>query len=237
MQDAKRSVRFALLAAGLLVFAGCDLTGQSTNPNGGQPPAKSPVVASDDPLLNTQLPPAGLAPLPQNKAVATNTQPPATGAVPPIQQPTGTPSTAVLAGGKVPAKEPAPEGRDLRIGATPAVPATGAPTQLPTWGDGPTRSVTAPGGGSDLALTGGSGNADGFAALQTQLQQRNVVGQRLEQVGQGQWEFRCTVQSPSNPNLGALYRSQAGDPLSAIHGAIDQIDEDRSKPSTPASHP
>src|SRR5438270_12815519 len=66
MQDTKPSVQFALLAAGLLALAGCDLTGQSTNPNGAQPQAKGPlpVAASDDPLLNTQLPPTGLAPLP-----------------------------------------------------------------------------------------------------------------------------------------------------------------------------
>src|SRR5438132_5469248 len=110
MRDVKRSaVRLTLLTALLLLSAGCDLTGQSTNPNGGSP-KQGPVAQSDDPLKNSQLPPTGLTPLPPNRAVATGT-----GSVPPIPPPSSTTSTGVLAGGGVKGNLAPSDGRDLRI--------------------------------------------------------------------------------------------------------------------------
>jgi hypothetical protein len=244
MRDAKpsaatwlgASVRYGLLTGGLLLFAGCDLTGQSTNPNGTAPvKGPAPVAVSDDPLKNSQIPPAGLAALPSNRAAPTNPQTPATGgngSVPSIPQTPGTASTATLAGGTTPANPLPSEGRDLRIGSGASGSPGGSPTQLPAWETAP-HPNTGQGTGSGLALTGGSGNADAFQSLQGELKRRNVIRQRLEMIADGQWKFTCTVQSPANPNLGALYESQSADPMEAIRNAIDEIDKSPPKSSTP----
>ncbi len=231
-------VRCALLAVGLLALAGCDLTGTNTNntntATNANPPPVARQVADDDPLRGP-IHPVGQAPAtsPNQPGPPTpNVRVTVAGGAPALPPPGSASSTSVLVAGNAQGNLLA-DGRDLRIASGSSAPPAAVPDP---WGHAP-RTTTGP--GADLALTGGPGNADGFQVLQAHLQQRNVIRQKLEQVGENQWKFTCTVQSPTIPNLGAIVDATASDPLEAISSAISKIDEQQAQLRAPAgtSHP
>ncbi len=223
--------RCALFAAGLLLLAGCNLTGQNTtqgNGTGGAAPAAPTGDRANDPLLGggTPLPAAG-TPQPPNRAMATNPNPaqPATGSaggVPPLPPPSGTTSPAVLAGGGVRGNLNA-DGRDLRISSgSPAPAGVGDP-----WQKAPV--TTLPGNGSGVALTSGVGNAEAFKQLQFELiTRRNVVWQKFEmQDTTGQWKYSCSIPNRKDPSYRTLVEVRATDALEAMQLAINKIDADQ----------
>jgi hypothetical protein len=231
-------MRCALLAAGLLALAGCDLTGQNTNnsntANNTNPAPVARQPADDDPL-HGPIRPVGMAPAtsPTQPGPPTpNDRVMATGGVPALPPPGSASSTSVLVAGNAQGNLLS-DGRDLRIPNGSSAPAAAVPDP---WGHSP-RTTNGP--GAELVPVGGPGNADGFQVLQAHLQQRNVIRQKLELLGENQWKFTCTVQSPVNPNLGAIVDATASDPLEAISSAISKIDEQQAQLRAPAgtSHP
>jgi hypothetical protein len=230
----KASMRWALLAAGFLLVAGCDLTGQNTNQsNTGTTPR--PAVANDDPLKGAVLPPTGLSPAQPTRTAQTtpNPQTQTAGGVPPIPPPSATPSTGALASGKVQGNLLA-DGRDIRITGGTSAPTAAVPaTAGEAWERSP-RSTP----GVGVALTGSSGNADAWNTLQAELKKRNVVRQKLEQLIDGQWKFTCSVPSPKDATLFALITSQSPDSMEAIRQAIYKIDNpEETTPPIGPSHP
>ena len=230
--------RCALFAAGLLLLAGCNLTGQNTTQGNGTTPAAGSAGTSptgsmaNDPLLGggTALPAAGTA-QPPNRAVATTPtpQPPtgATGGVPPIPPPSSTTSPAVLAGGGVRGNLNA-DGRDLRISSGSPAPG-GVGDRLPDpWQKSPVTS-TPQGGGSGVALTSGVGNSEAFKQLQFELvTKRNVVWQKFEmQDTTGQWKYSCSIPNRKDPSYRTLVEVRAADALEAMQLAINKIDADQ----------
>ena len=221
MRSAKRAaVRCGLLAAGLLLSAGCDLTNQSTTQQGGAPTGRA-ASGIPDPLVTSALPGAG-TPLPPSRAPATISQPQPTGgvaALPPIPPPSSTTSTAVLTGGGVQGNL-VPDGRDLRIGSgTPAVGAPGDAAKLP---DPWEHSRPA---GSGVALTGATGNADAVQSLLDELKKRNVAWVKMEmQADTNQWKFSCSIPNAKNPNYRSLVEAKAANLPEAMRLAIDKID-------------
>jgi hypothetical protein len=235
------SKRCTLVAAGLALFAGCDLTGQNTNPANGSGPAQRPVVTNTDPLNGNVLPPAGLTPVTQpSRAVAANPQVQTTtsGGVPALPAPTSTGSTATLASGAVPSNLNA-NGPDLRIGSGNSVAPGSTPGGAGQLPDPWQRSPANP-GGSGVTLTGAAvGNSDAFQALQAELKKRNVAWQQLQcrTDGSGQWQFRCAFPDRQNASLQHVIDITAADPYQAIRQAIDQYDNPSesatSQPSAP----
>jgi hypothetical protein len=231
------SKRCTLVAAGLALFAGCDLTGQNTNPANGSGPAQRPVVANTDPLNGSVLPPAGLTPVTQpSRAVAANPQVQTTtsGGVPALPAPTSTGGTATLASGAAPGNLNA-NGPDLRIGSGTSVTPGSTPGSAGQLPDPWQRSPASP-GSSNVTLTGAAvGNSDAFQALQAELKKRNVAWQQLQcrTDGSGQWQFRCAFPDRQNASLQHVIDITAADPYQAIRQAIDQYDN----PSDPASQP
>ena len=172
-------------------------------------------------------------------------QPGLTGAannpVPPLPGPTTTGSTAALASVN---PRPLDGSHDLRIpdsGFAPAVGGQGSGTQLqqPVMGTPTTatfapvsrqgQTVTAPGspGFSPVASPTGSSNL-GYEEAQARLKSLGVQWQRLETWGeQGDWKFTCSIPNRQNPYISRTYEAEAHDPLSALHGVLEQIEHDQ----------
>jgi len=163
-------------------------------------------------------------------------QPGLTGAanspVPPLPGPTSTASTAALASVN---PRPLDGSHDLRIpdpaGSAPAVGGQGVGTQLqqPVMGAPATfapvsrqgQAVTNPG------ATAVSANL-GYEEAQARLRALGVTWQRLETWGdQGDWKFTCSIPNRQNPYISRTYEAEAHDPLSTLHGVLEQIEHDQ----------
>jgi len=177
-------------------------------------------------------------------------QPGLTGAanspVPPLPGPTTTGSTAALASVN---PRPLDGSHDLRIpdsGFAPAAGGQGSGTQLqqPVMGAPTTatfapvnrqgQTVSNPGGTnpggtgvSPMGTPSGSSNL-GYEEAQTRLKSLGVQWQRLETWGeQGDWKFTCSIPNKQNPYISRTYEAEAHDPLSALHGVLEQIEHDQ----------
>jgi hypothetical protein len=167
-------------------------------------------------------------------------QPGLTGAantpLPPLPGPTTTASTAALA-----SVNPRPlDGSHVRIPDSASTPAaasgqgfgpSGTQLQQPVTG-----ALPAPGfapvsrQGQTVANPGamaGSSNLS-YEEAQARLTARGVNWQRLETWGdQGDWKFTCSIPNKQNPYISRTYEAEAHDPLSAIHGVLDQLEHDQ----------
>src|SRR5262245_42755503 len=203
-------------AAGLLLAAGCAGTPADHDPLTGGPPLPRKL--------------GGAAPAPPSA--------PLVGAVPPLPPPTSATSPAALASGA--AGRPIDPTRELRLSDTPAVPAArpGAPAPGATLqGVQPLEGGSArlaPTPAPALTLTGGFAPAPAaaggsFEQLQALLAARGVTWQRLESLGDGEWQFRCAVPRPENPSMRTHYEARAFGPhgLAAVRAALDTIDRSR----------
>ena len=169
-------------------------------------------------------------------------QPGLTGAantpLPPLPGPTTTASTAALASVN---PRPLDGSHDLRITDPTNTPAAASgqgfgpsATQLqqpvgmgasPAQGFAPVsrqgQSVANPG------ATAGSFNLS-YEEAQARLTARGVNWQRLETWGdQGDWKFTCSIPNRQNPYISRTYEAEAHDPLSALHGVLDQLEHDQ----------
>jgi hypothetical protein len=229
MRQAKRAaLQGVLLAAGLLLSAGCDLTNQSTT-QGGAATGKA-AGGIPDPLVTSALPRPG-APVPPGGTPATisHPQPTGTAALPPIPPPSSTTSTAVLTGGGVQGNL-VPDGRDLRIGSGAPVAGTPTPGDAAKLSDPWEHSRPA---SSGVALTGATGNADAVQSLLDELKKRNVAWVKMEmQADSGQWKFSCSIPNAKNPNYRSLVEAKATNLPEAMRLAIDKIDNPDAGPST-----
>ena len=67
-----------------------------------------------------------------------------------------------------------------------------------------------------------------YEEAQARLTARGVVWQRLETWGdQGDWKFTCSIPNRQNPYISRTYEAEAHDPLSALHGVLDQLEHDQ----------
>jgi hypothetical protein len=171
-------------------------------------------------------------------------QPGLTGAandpLPPLPGPTTTGSTAALA-----AVNPRPldGSHDLRIPdpagasspailAPPVVPngntSSGTLLQQPQTGFTPvSRQPTASGAPSVGSTALANGNLS-YEEAQARLTARGVTWQRLETWGeQGDWRFSCSIPNRQNPYISRTYEAEAHDPLAAIHGVLNQLENDQ----------
>ena len=165
-------------------------------------------------------------------------QPGLTGAannpVPPLPGPTTTASTAALASVN---PRPLDGSHDLRIpdSANPSTAAggfvpSGTQLQQPVMG-APLTQGFAPVSrqGQNVASPGASTAANlSYEEAQGRLAARGVTWQRLESWGdQGDWKFTCSIPNKQNPYISRTYEAEAHDPLSAVHGVLDQIEHDQ----------
>jgi hypothetical protein len=161
-------------------------------------------------------------------------QPGLTGAanspVPPLPGPTSTASTAALASVN---PRPIDGSHDLRItdpaGSTAAVGGQGLGTQLqqPVMGAPPTATFAPVSRQGQTLASPGSSNLS-YEEAQARLRALGVTWQRLETWGdQGDWKFTCSIPNRQNPYISRTYEAEAHDPLSALHGVLDQLEHDQ----------
>ena len=165
-------------------------------------------------------------------------QPGLTGAanspVPPLPGPTSTASTAALASVN---PRPLDGSHDLRIpdapSTSPGVGGQGTGTQLqqPVMGAPPTTTFAPVSRQGQMignpGTTAGPSNLS-YEEAQGRLAARGVAWQRLESWGdQGDWKFTCSIPNRQNPYISRTYEAEAHDPLSALHGVLEQIEHDQ----------
>jgi hypothetical protein len=163
-------------------------------------------------------------------------QPGLTGAantsVPPLPGPTATASTAALASVN---PRPLDGSHDLRIpdttgstGGGQGFSPSGTQLQQPVIGAPPTQGFAPVSRqGPPVAHFGamaGSSNLS-YEAAQARLSALGVAWQRLETFGD--WKFTCSIPNKQNPYISRTYEADAHDPLSAVHGVLDQIEHDQ----------
>jgi hypothetical protein len=212
-----------VLAAGLVLPAGCNGTGSLT---GG------------DPFLGPGTPRAA-APAAGGTASAGATGA-AAGSLPALPASASATSPAALV--SAPSQAGA-SSNDLRVGDVQGIPVG----RSASWGQqgnaslgGPERDGV-PGGSSPAPVRLTSGNSlpgavpavsggDSFERVMDDLHRRGVTWWRLEPSGNsGDYKFRCSVPSAENHNIGRTYEARAaGDNgVAAIRAVVDQIDHDR----------
>lgn len=160
-------------------------------------------------------------------------QPGLTGAanisVPPLPGPTTTASTAALASVN---PRPLDGSHDLRIpdAAGQNFGPSGTQLQQPVTGTPPNSGFAPVSRQGQPATPGAISNSSNlsYEEAQARLNARGVAWQRLESWGdQGDWKFACSIPNKQNPYISRTYEAEAHDPLSAVHGVLDQIDRDQ----------
>jgi hypothetical protein len=148
--------------------------------------------------------------------------------VPPLPGPTTTASTAALASVN---PRPLDGSHDLRIpDSGQNFGPSGTQLQQPVMGTRPNSGfapVSRQGQPATPAATSNPSNLS-YEEAQARLNTRGVAWQRLESWGdQGDWKFTCSIPNKQNPYISRTYEAEAHDPLSAVHGVLDQIERDQ----------
>ncbi|MCS6978381.1 MAG: hypothetical protein NZM31_15435 [Gemmatales bacterium] len=130
-------------------------------------------------------------------------------------------TTASTDSSDIPSPPPVLPPSPARLAAVPSLKG-GNPLAIET----PARSGRQP----PIQQTGGTDLKTAREQALEQLRARGVNWHQSEPVG-GQWRLRCTVPDPSRSDVSRFYEAYGTDELAAIWAVIQQIDEQRQRPS------